>query len=47
MRRKAGQEFHQICIEGSKKREKQGVSVEEVDRILEHSIQAGNSRKTK
>lgn len=47
IRRKAKDEFHDLCKEGSENRQRQGISVEEADQILEDSIQAVNSRKTK
>jgi prephenate dehydrogenase len=47
VRQKAREEFHEICKEGSENRQRQGISVEEADQILEESIQAVNSRKTK
>jgi hypothetical protein len=45
IRRKAMEEFRQLCREGTEHRERQGVSVEEADLALEESLHAARSEK--
>ena len=44
-RRAALEEFHELCRQGTENREKQGISIEEADGILEEAIRAVRSQK--
>ena len=46
IRRKAVEEFHELCREGTEHRERLGVSIEEADQVLEEALRAVRSRKT-
>jgi hypothetical protein len=46
VRQKAGEEFHELCREGTENRQRQGISVEEADELLEEAVRAIRSRKT-
>jgi hypothetical protein len=45
-RRKATEEFHAICKEGTENRQRQGISVEEADQALEQALRAARSQRT-
>jgi hemerythrin superfamily protein len=46
VRRKAVEDFHELCTEGTENRQRQGISVEEADQALEEAIRAVRSQKT-
>lgn len=46
VRRKAVEDFHELCREGTENRQRQEISVEEADQALEEAIQAVRSKKT-
>ena len=46
VRRKAMEDFHELCREGGENRERQGISVEEADQALEEAIRAVRSQNT-
>ena len=46
VRRKAVEDFHELCREGTENRERQGISVEEADQAIEEAIRAVRSKKT-
>jgi hypothetical protein len=46
VRRKASEEFHDLCRTGTENRERQGISVEEADQALDEAIRAARSQKT-
>jgi hypothetical protein len=46
VRRKAREEFHDLCREGTEHRQRLAASVEEADQALDEAIRAGRSRKT-
>ncbi|MGO8750023.1 MAG: hypothetical protein ACLQNE_29095 [Thermoguttaceae bacterium] len=45
VRAKAVEEFHELCREGTENRERQGISVEQADQVLEEAVQAARSHK--
>lgn len=44
-RRKAREEFHELCREGTENRERQGIPVEEADQAVDEAVRAARSRK--
>jgi hypothetical protein len=46
VRRKAREDFHELCREGTKNRERQGIPVEEADQALDEAIRVVRSQKT-
>ena len=44
-RRKAREEFHDFCGEGTEHRKRQGISVEEADQVAQEAVRAVRSRK--
>jgi len=46
VRRKALEDFHELCRAGTGHRQRQGISVEEADQALEEAIRAVRSQKT-
>jgi hypothetical protein len=46
VRRKASEEFHELCREGTENRQRQGISVEEADEALDEAMRAVRIRKT-
>lgn len=46
IRRKAMADFHELCRQGTEHRERQRVSIEEADQVLQEAVRAVRSRKT-
>jgi hypothetical protein len=46
IRRKAMADFHELCRQGTERRQQQGASVEQADQVLEEAVRAVRSRKT-
>jgi hypothetical protein len=45
IRRKAMEEFHELCRQGTEHRERLGVSIEEADQTLEEAVRAARAHK--
>jgi len=46
VRRKAMEDFHAVCREGTEHRERMGITVEEADQALDEAVRAARSQKT-